>query len=152
MIPFYVRPMSENDIFKAHELAFHNLDEYYSTDIFNLFLQQWPGGQYVAYRYDGKIAGFVCGIDLGPDRKGIALLAVEKENRNMGVGSKLLSTFRTCSAMCGAHTIQLEVRKENKDAIDFYEKRGFVVIEMLKSYYRNGGDAIRMMGPCIIDS
>ena len=148
MIPFYIRPMTEDDIPEAPILAFDNLDEFYSKDIFRLFLQQWPGGQHVACHYNGDVVGFICGSDLGPDRVGITLFVVDRKNRGFGIGSKLLSTLRLRGALKGAHTVSLEVRKENENAIDFYKKRGFVESETLVSYYRNGGDAIRMIGLC----
>lgn len=148
MIPFYIRPMTERDIPKAHELAFENLDELFSKDVFHLFLQQWPAGQHVACRYDGEIIGFICGSDLGPDRVGITLFVVDKVNRGIGIGSKLLSTLRHHGTLKGAHTVSLEVRKENEKAIAFYKKRGFLAGEILVSYYSNGGDAIRMIGLC----
>jgi ribosomal-protein-alanine N-acetyltransferase len=152
MIPFYVRPMTIYDVPKVHSLAFTNLDEYYSKDVFNLFLQQWPNGQQVACRYGGEIIGFICGSDLGPDRVGVALLVVDKESRGNGIGSQLLLTLRRNGILRGAQTVRLEVRKENRNALNFYRNRGFVTVETLESYYKNGGDAIRMIGLCAIDS
>ncbi len=152
MKPFYLRPMKKEDISEVHALAFNCLDEYFSKDVFSLFLQQWPNGQHVACRYDGEIVGFICGSDLGPDRVGISLFGVVKEFRGMGIGSRLLSVLRYNGILRGARTMRLEVRKENRTAIDFYEKRGFTVTEVLESYYSNGGDAIRMMGLCVTDS
>lgn len=151
MMPFFVRQMSKDDIPHVHVLALESLDEYYSGEIFNLFLEQWPKGQHVACSYDGRIVGFICGSDLGPDRVGITLFAVNKENRGRGIGSKLLATLRHNATFKGAHMIQLEVRKENGTALDFYKKRGFVTSELLQSYYRNGGDAIRMLGLCAVN-
>lgn len=152
MMPFFIRPMSKGDIPYVHSLALDSLDEYYSDEIFTLFLEQWPGGQYVACRYDGTVVGFICGSNLGPDRIGIALFAVNRSSRGKGIGSKLLATLRQSGTLRGALTIQLEVRTENESALDFYKKRGFVTAEILHSYYRNNGDAIRMLGMCSVNS
>lgn len=151
MMPFFVRPMSNKDIPYIHSLALDTLDEYYSDEIFPFFLEQWPGGQHVACRYDGNIVGFICGSNLGPDRIGITLFAVEKGNRGRGIGSELLAILRRNGTLRGANMIQLEVRVENESAIEFYKKRGFVTAEFLHSYYRNGGDAIRMLGLCPVN-
>lgn len=141
-----VRQMIKDDIPRVYSIACTSLDEYYVPDVFSYFLQQWPKGQFVATSYSGEIIGFICGSDLGSDRVGIPLFAVRDDQRGCGVGSKLLHHLRCNAHIEGAHTVQLEVRKENENAIRFYRNRGFMITEVLYSFYRNGGDAIRMIG------
>ncbi len=144
--------MTEQDFSRVYSIILRSLDEYYAPEILFYFMAQWPRGQLVACTYTGKILGFICGSNLGPDRVGVALFAVEGESRGKGIGSELLSTLKHHASTKGAHTVQLEVRKENADALKFYRSRGFIITELLSSFYNNGGDAIRMMGPAIENS
>lgn len=144
--------MSEQDFYRVYSIILRSLDEYYVPEVLSYFTAQWSKGQLVACTYSGKILGFICGSDLGPDRVGIALFAVENESRGQGIGSKLLSALKHCAYVKGAHTVQLEVRKENVNVINFYRSRGFIVAESLSSFYNNGGDAIRMIGLTIENS
>lgn len=146
MISLIIRQMSELDFSRVYSIILNSLDEYYVPEVLSYFTKQWPKGQLVACTYSGKIIGFLCGSDLGPDRVGVALFAVENGSRGQGIGTKLLSALRHYAYVKGAHTIQLEVRVENADAIKFYASRGFIVTETLSSFYNNGGDAIRMIG------
>ncbi|MGE4577419.1 MAG: GNAT family N-acetyltransferase [Candidatus Methanomethylophilaceae archaeon] len=147
-----IRQMSEEDLPRVYATAMSSLDEYYLPEVFSYFLNQWPGGQIVACSAAGKVIGFICGSRLGPDRVGIALLAVERQNRCQGIGSELLATLRRRAVTEGAYTVQLEVRIENKAAIDFYRARGFIIAESLPMFYSNGGDAIRMIGTTVQNS
>lgn len=147
-----IRQMSEYDLPRVYSIALRSLDEYFAPEIFSYFLKQWPYGQMVACSVDGGVVGFICGSRLGPDRIGIALLAVEKFHRFQGIGSELLSALRRRAIAEGAFTVQLEVRTENTAVIDFYKARGFIASEMLPSFYNNGGDAIRMIGATVQNS
>lgn len=147
-----IRQMTKDDIPNVYSIAYSSLDEYFAPEIFSYFLQQWPKGQFVATSYTGDIIGFICGSNLGPDRVGVPLLAVKADNRGCGIGSKLLYNLRRNAYFEGAHTVQLEVRKENEYAIMFYKNRGFIITEILYSFYRNEGDAIRMIASTSLTS
>lgn len=144
--------MSEQDSSDVYSIILKSLDEYYGQDVLYYFLGHWPKGQLVACTFSGKIVGFICGSLLGPDRVSVSLFAVEDKSRGQGIGSGLLAALKHQASMKGAHTVQLEVRRENTDTIKFYKDRGFIVTEMLPSFYNNGGDAIRMLGPTIENS
>lgn len=147
-----IRQMSEQDAPRVYSIILRSLDEYYGPDVLSYFLGHWPKGQLVACTFSGKIVGFICGSHLGSDRVSISLFAVEDECRGQGIGSKLLTFLKINASMEGAHTVELEVRKENADVIKFYKSRGFIVSEVLPSFYINGGDAIRMIGPTFENS
>ena len=144
--------MSEQDFSRVYSITLRSLDEYYVPEVLSYFMAQWPRGQLVACTFSGKVIGFICGSHLGPDRVGIALFAVDDEFRCQGVGSKLLAALKRYASMEGAYTVQLEVRRENSEAIKFYKSRGFIITETLPSFYNNGGDAIRMIGLTIKNS
>jgi ribosomal-protein-alanine N-acetyltransferase len=69
-------------------------------------------------------------------------IAVRKSLRRKGVGSTLIyETIRLLKAM-GISLIKLEVRKGNRDAIQFYERLGFKKIGFIPSYYEGGEEAV----------
>lgn len=146
MISLIIRQMSELDFSRVYSIMLRSLDEYFAPEVLSYFMAQWPKGQLVACTYSGDIVGFICGSNLGPDRVGVALFAVEYEKRSQGIGTRLLSDLKHYAYAKGAHTVQLEVRIENAKAIKFYTSRGFIVTETLSSFYNNNGDAIRMIG------
>jgi len=39
---------------------------------------------------------------------------------------------------------ELEVKKDNKQAIKFYQKHGFEIVETISKFYQNGEDAYIM--------
>ena len=62
---------------------------------------------------------------------------VEKNFRDQKYGGKLLSAmFSDCQSK-NIRTIFLEDRKSNFEAINFYEKHGFKVINLRNNYYHN---------------
>ncbi len=60
---------------------------------------------------------------------------VKKEYRKKGLASKLLNDIFT-------KDILVEVDEKNIGAIKLYKKEGFTEIKRIKSYYKNGNDAL----------
>jgi ribosomal protein S18 acetylase RimI-like enzyme len=67
----------------------------------------------------------------------IITLGVLAPYRNLGLGSKLLDTcldtIRTC--LPEVERARLHVQVRNEDAIRFYLKHGFVILETVRNYY-----------------
>jgi ribosomal-protein-alanine N-acetyltransferase len=73
-------------------------------------------------------------------------IAVLKEYRRRGIGSKLLEeTIRASREFYDAEAIYLEVRVSNKPAISLYEKFGFKKARIIRGYYMDGEDAYVMV-------
>ena len=49
--------------------------------------------------------------------------------------------------MEGNISVVLEVRTTNEDARRFYRRNGFMETDILRNYYRDGGDGVRMSAP-----
>lgn len=140
-----IRNMRREDMGQTYRIACSSLDQYYTPDVFEFFLMQWPKGQIVACLPSGKVVGFLCGALLTNDRSAISLLAVDEEYRNLGIGNDLLENFKMASMLHGCRMIQLEVRNENTGARMFYKKHGFLETEILDDFYNDHGTAVRMM-------
>lgn len=59
----------------------------------------------------------------------ITLIGTSQAARGRGVGFGLLQNVLTLSKIRGFHSCQLEVRKENAVALNFYQRAGFLPIE-----------------------
>ena len=144
MIAMMVRQAGEEDLGRIYSVMNGNLDEYFSPEVINFFMAQWPRRQFIAEDVFGNAAGAICGSRLDGGRASISLFAVDASFRRKGVGGMLLDSFRRRCFMDGFGLIQLEVRTTNADAISFYRRRGFSVSENLPHFYSDGGDAYRM--------
>lgn len=85
------------------------------------------------YRYyilfdDENPIGY-CGMYPNRDKRRLNLskLYIKSEYRNKGLGQFLLDEVITFAKELDLDNIVLSVNKENKDAIEFYKKKGFVL-------------------------
>lgn len=87
--------------------------------------------------YEGdKVIGFL-NYSLIYDRIEVDNLLVNEENRNMGIGKKLMS-YLVCVAINNhVVNITLEVRESNMVARNLYKKFGFREVALRKLYYGN---------------
>ena len=80
--------------------------------------------------YSSDVAGY-CAIyinDIESKTAYITLIATEKSHQRMGIGKDLLDRTEEETLKKGFNKIKLEVKKENKNAIHFYEKNGFKIV------------------------
>lgn len=87
-----------------------------------------------------KMVGFVA-VDLRRSQQvaWIATLAVYPEYRKTGIGSKLLNV---CEGKINLPVIRLSVRQSNQSAIELYRKHGYQQVDIWKSYYKGGDNAL----------
>ena len=130
-------------MFSVIKLASETLPERYNPSLFNYFYETFPQGFLVAEKLH-KIEGFVVGVKTNPDTSRILMLAVAKQHRKHGVGKSLLAQFLKEAALQNIKQVELEVRIDNKQAINFYQKNGFDIIDVLTRFYQNGEDAYIM--------
>ncbi|QKF65418.1 GNAT family N-acetyltransferase [Campylobacter corcagiensis] len=85
----------------------------------------------VVYEKNGEILGYALVFTYLKTPR-IYSIAVSKSSRNLGVGSEILNYLTT-----KFNSLRLEVRSDNKTAINLYKKFGFKVIKILPNYYEN---------------
>jgi ribosomal-protein-alanine N-acetyltransferase len=71
-------------------------------------------------------------------------IAVLREHRRKGVAGALLQRLVKYLECHGVDELWLEVNIGNKEAIDLYEKFGFLRMMILENYYSDGAPALRM--------
>ncbi len=139
-----IRPFVEGDLRDVMRISEECLTEEYSPILFLEIRESFPQGFLVA-EVGGEIAGYICGYPLTSLEVRIAMFAVLPAHRGKGVGSALYREFENVVKAEGFRIIRLEVRTGNRRAIEFYRRRGFMVVRVLKGYYRNGDDAYVMV-------
>ena len=72
------------------------------------------------------------------------MLAVSKKLRRQNIGSNLLNNFLKELLTQNTKHVELEVRTANKQAIEFYQKHGFDIINIISKFYQNGEGAYIM--------
>lgn len=142
-----IREFRETDSDEVYSITLKSLDEFFDPNVFSYFRTQWRTGQLVACDVTGKVVGFLSSTKLGGRRARIMLFAVDPANRNMGIGRQLLDAFRMRAMLEGYISIILEVRTSNESARRFYRHNGFTETDILRQYYRDGGDGVRMTAP-----
>lgn len=91
---------------------------------------------------DEKMVGFVAGDPRPRDGWGwIATIAVDQRYQRRGIGTALL---HECESRLGVPRARLTVRLSNGAAISLYEREGYQTIDIWKSYYNDGEDAMVM--------
>jgi len=72
-------------------------------------------------------------------------IAVKRQYRNKGYGSKMLKYLIKTAAKKGCEFMHLEVDVLNDAAINLYKKYNFETVRTRKKYYENGDDAYDML-------
>jgi len=73
------------------------------------------------------------------------MLAVEEPFRKQKIGMELTKKFLEQISLKNIKHIELEVRTDNKKAITFYEKLGFIINKKITGFYQNQEDAYNMI-------
>lgn len=138
-----VRQFQPNDMFLVIRLASETLTEHYNPSIFNYFYETFAEGFWIAEEL-GKIVGFIIGVKTTSDTTRILMLAISEKKRKKGLGSALLNNFLDEMTRLKITCVDLEVRKDNNQAVRLYKKHGFEIINTLPIFYQNGQDAYIM--------
>lgn len=82
-----------------------------------------------------KFIGFAI-MAISTDESHLLNIGINKNERGMGYGEKLLKKMIIAAEVMGSKKIILEVRLSNKTAYQLYKKLGFEEIGIRKKYYR----------------
>ncbi len=138
-----VRNAEVSDIERVVEIANSSLTEYYTTNLMMDLYQSWRDA-FMVYTLNDRIIGFIAGGKFSRTEARILLLAVEDSFRGMGIGKALMNDFTSLCRMHNIMSIRLEVRTDNAEAIQFYNRYGFSTISTIRAYYSDSSDAFLM--------
>ncbi len=94
-------------------------------------------------RQGRRVLGFGI-MQYGDQHAHLALLAVELDQRQRGVGAQLLAWLEHCARVAGLQRIRLEARRDNAGALAFYEGQGYRRTGIAGGYYLGVLDAVRL--------
>ncbi|KAI6186561.1 N-alpha-acetyltransferase 30 [Aphelenchoides besseyi] len=144
----------ESQIDDVMRLIGSELSEPYSIYTYRYFINKWPHLCLLAFdTQDQKNVGVVvCKIDdeepgvtrVGPPNAYIAMLAVDKDYRRLGIGTKLVSAVIKRMHDLGCGQVVLETEVTNTSALNLYSRLGFIRERRLFRYYLSGTDAFRV--------
>lgn len=92
-----------------------------------------------------KMLGFGVGLVQEDGTGHVISLAIAPEVRSRGYGRWLMNRLENGFRLRNIITLRLEVRTTNKPAIHLYNKLGYLIVERVKQYYADGGDAYLMI-------
>jgi len=121
------------------EIEKESFKDPYSKFTFFILHTLYPKGFLVA-ELEGKIVGYVSLVKFGR-RASLISIAVAKDFRRKGIGEKLLKKVLLDLKV---DKVTLEVRVSNLAAINLYKKMGFKEVKIIKGYYSDGEDALKM--------
>jgi len=148
-----IRRADLGDLIPVMEINLTTLPEHYSDYFYESLLAERPeaflvaqmGGRHVGYIMCKTEFGFSNFKKLGFVKKGhMVSVAVLPEFRAKGIGKAIVEEAIRGVRLKRCDEFYLEVRCSNNDAIQLYEKLGFVIRQRLGAYYRDGEDAYLM--------
>ncbi len=138
-----IRTFEPKDTFSVIKIASQTLTEQYNPSLFAFFYETNPDGFIVA-TLNHKIIGFLIGVKITNQKTKILMISVSPKYQKQKIGTKLLEEFINRTQKENIHTIELEVRIDNKKAINFYEKYGFRKTIKIKEFYQDHEAAYTM--------
>ena len=138
-----IRNFQPKDTFNVIKLASETLTERYNHSLFSYFYETNPDGFMVA-ELNHKIIGFIVGVEINPEKAKILMLSVSPDYQKKKIGTKILKEYVKKVQKKYTKYLDLEVKTDNKKAIEFYQKNGFKIIDEIKKFYQNGEDAYTM--------
>lgn len=143
----YVSYESELQMPDIMRIMNKDLSEPYSIYTYRYFIYNWPKLCFLAMIGSECVGAIVCKLDLNrkaAKRGYIAMLAVDGNHRNKGIGSNLVLKAIGAMVALNADEVVLESEITNSHALRLYENLGFVRDKRLFRYYLNGVDAFRL--------
>jgi len=132
------------------EINLNSLPEHYTEYFFESLLREIPEAFIIAEINNVVVGYIMCKLEfgfsnfrkLGFVKKGhVVSIALLQEHRGKSIGEALMMEGINGVSTRKGDEIYLEVRTSNGPAISLYQKLGFQIKSVLKSYYRDGEDA-----------
>ena len=127
-----IRHFLESDFEAIYQLGNKISDNFSKTNnLKEIFKDKFT--KILVYEKDNEVVGFLMYIELD-DTVDILDIIVKEEYRKQNIASCLMD-YMISELQDSVKLITLEVRKSNTPAIKLYEKFGFGIVNIRKSYY-----------------
>ena len=141
-----LRPMRWWDIEPVMRME-HELfaDDAWSDTMFWSELAERDSRTYVVAVDGEDVVGYAGLCAYSNDVSYVQTIGVTATHQRQGLGTALLLALLGDADARGARNVDLEVRADNKAAIELYEKHGFAPLGLRRGYYQpSGADALVM--------
>lgn len=128
-----IRKAKLEDIHAIYKLEMNVLKQSLGESFLLSELELNPFSVYYVVENNKEIIGYL-GLRVIDNNAEMLNFVIKKEHQNEGYGTKLLDNAILENNL---QEISLEVRKSNKQARRFYEKRGFLKSHIRENYYEN---------------
>ena len=140
-----VRKFVLEDLKRVYEIENMFFNQSYEINIFKQLYEMGVG--FLVAEKDNYVIGYII-FWIKNDREGhIISIAVDKNYRRLGVGSKLLSRAINVLSLLEIDKVMLEVNENNNSAVEFYKSFKFRIDRIVPNYYENQDGAIVMYLP-----
>lgn len=140
-----VRQMEEKDLPAVYEISKTTLLDIWSFEDYKKELFENSFATLLVLTYDDVVIGFI-DFWVTYNSATIAQIAIHEQLQGKKLGSILIEDMISRLTSLGdVEVVSLEVRTNNKQAINFYLKHGFEISVTKKKYYKNGDDAYYML-------
>ena len=140
-----VRKFVLEDLKRVYEIENMSFNQSYEINIFKQLYEMGVG--FLVAEKDNYVIGYII-FWIKNDREGhIISIAVDKNYRRLGVGSKLLSRAINVLSLLEIDKVMLEVNENNNSAVKFYKSFKFRIDRIVPNYYENQDGAIVMYLP-----
>lgn len=136
-----IRNFKPSDLRDVLAIEQNSFPDPYPADI--LIQLHEKGAGFIVAEVGRRVVGYTI-FWIMEDVGHIIAIAVNSNFQNMRVGSTLLQQSLQIIFSNNVNTINLEVRKSNINAINFYIKHGFKKVREEENYYNNGETAFIM--------
>lgn len=130
-----IRTMRAEDLDAVLDLEQGIYSEPWSRTVFQEELSH-ESRRYYVVEVDGVVVGYG-GLMLVADEAHITTLAVNPDNREGRLGTRLMLRLVDAALEGGAHQLTLEVRLSNHPAQSLYRRFGMAPVGLRKNYYRD---------------
>lgn len=93
---------------------------------------------------DDRLAGYVLLLRRADSRWWRVYSLIRSPDARPGTGRRLLEAGIEAARAASARGVRLEVREDNRTAIDLYRSLGFTLFDTRNGYYEDGARALRM--------
>lgn len=139
-----IRNMTLDDLDQVMEIEKEAFHEHWKRKDFEYEVMENEFSTLKVYEENGKILGMIGYYILFDDAQ-VTTLAVLKEAQGKKIGSMLMEHMLKACTQKKCAVVSLEVRQSNIKAINLYKKFDFIEMNIRKSYYEDGEDALFMM-------
>ncbi len=137
-----IRKFVPGDLKRVFEIENMSFDQSYGINMFQQLYEMGIG--FLVAEQDGYVIGYVIFWIKYENQGHIISIAVDKNYRRQGAGTKLLVKAIAILSLLKLDTIYLEVNENNTSAVEFYKSFNFKIDRVVPGYYENGDGAIVM--------